>query len=78
MKHSVNLIRELINYIWPTDKAGKPINRPVDVFNHVIDAGKYIILDYLIKYFKNAFKIKHNPEELVFFKNSKIDGKYRY
>jgi phage terminase large subunit len=38
---SVNLIEELRNYCWDTDKTGKSLNKPVDAFNHLIDAARY-------------------------------------
>lgn len=40
-KRSVNLIRELRNYAWVTDKAGNPTNKPIDAFNHGIDSLRY-------------------------------------
>lgn len=40
-KRSVNLIRELRNYAWVTDKNGEPTNKPIDAFNHIIDATRY-------------------------------------
>jgi phage terminase large subunit len=42
-KRSVNLIRELRNYSWVADKTGQPTNKPVDAFNHGIDAMRYAI-----------------------------------
>jgi len=42
-KRSVNLIKELRNYSWVTDKEGKPTNKPIDAFNHGIDALRYAI-----------------------------------
>lgn len=39
---SVNLIRELRRYAWDTDKDGNHLNRPVDAFNHAIDAMRYV------------------------------------
>ena len=38
---SVNLIKELRNYTWDTDKTGNKINKPIDAFNHGIDALRY-------------------------------------
>lgn len=46
-KRSVNMIRELRKYSWDQDKNGKPLNVPVDAFNHTIDAARYI---YVKKY----------------------------
>ncbi len=42
-KRSVNLIKELRNYAWVSDKDGKPTNKPIDAFNHGIDAVRYAI-----------------------------------
>lgn len=40
-RSSVNLIKEFRNYTWDTDKTGKKINKPIDSFNHAIDAIRY-------------------------------------
>lgn len=40
-KRSVNAIREYRNYLWQTDKDGKILNVPMDLFNHAMDAGGY-------------------------------------
>ena len=45
-KRSTNLINELRNYTWDSDKTGKLLNAPVDQFNHAIDAARYAITDY--------------------------------
>lgn len=39
---SVNIIKELRNYKWDTDKTGKTLNRPVDFWNHAIDSMRYV------------------------------------
>jgi phage terminase large subunit len=41
-KRSLNLIRELRSYVWATDKAGATLNKPIDNFNHSIDALRYL------------------------------------
>jgi len=41
---SVNLIKELRNYIWDKDKNGKQLNKPVDNYNHLIDALRYAVM----------------------------------
>ncbi len=38
---STNLIKELRNYSWDKDKQGKTLNKPIDAFNHAIDAVRY-------------------------------------
>ncbi len=38
---SSNLIKELQNYKWVEDKNGNLLNRPIDAFNHAIDALRY-------------------------------------
>jgi phage terminase large subunit len=38
---SVNLIKELRNYKWAQDKNDELLNKPVDDFNHLVDAMRY-------------------------------------
>jgi phage terminase large subunit len=38
---SQNLIKELRAYCWDTDKQGTRLNKPIDNFNHAIDALRY-------------------------------------
>jgi len=38
---STNIIKELRNYRWKTDKNGKALNVPIDHWNHGIDALRY-------------------------------------
>lgn len=40
-KKSVNLIKELRNYVWDKDKDGNTLNKPIDKYNHLIDAMRY-------------------------------------
>lgn len=45
---SINLIKELRNYTWKTDKkTGKSLNVPIDDWNHALDAARYAISDLL-------------------------------
>jgi phage terminase large subunit len=39
---SINLIKEARNYSWDKDKLGNQIGKPIDTFNHCIDAVRYI------------------------------------
>ena len=43
-QRSVNLIKELRNYSWVTDKEGNATNKPIDSFNHAIDAVRYAVM----------------------------------
>jgi len=43
-KNSYNIIKELKNYTYQQDKDGKWLNRPIDAFNHAIDAIRYVVL----------------------------------
>jgi phage terminase large subunit len=43
-KSSENLIKELRNYTWITDKTGKNLNKPIDAYNHCIDAMRYFAI----------------------------------
>ena len=40
-ERSLNIIKELRSYQWAKDKEGKTLNKPVDAFNHAIDAIRY-------------------------------------
>jgi phage terminase large subunit len=40
-KDSMNLIKEFQNYKWQEDKNGNLLNRPIDKFNHAVDAIRY-------------------------------------
>jgi len=40
-KRSVNGIKEYRNYLWKTDKEGRIINTPIDLWNHFLDAMRY-------------------------------------
>jgi len=41
-KRSLNIIKELRNYRWALDKEGNKLNKPIDAFNHAIDAMRYL------------------------------------
>jgi len=43
----VNFITEISNYTWDEDKFGKKINKPIDDFNHLIDAMRYGMEDFI-------------------------------
>lgn len=47
---STNLEKEMRNYKWVEDKNGNLLNKPIDAFNHAIDAARYAI-----------FSKKNNP-----------------
>ena len=42
----VNFITEISNYMWDKDKFDNPINKPVDDFNHLMDAMRYALESY--------------------------------
>ena len=46
---STNLIKELRRYMWDKDKQGKTLNKPIDAFNHCIDAMRYLAVMKLSK-----------------------------
>ena len=41
----VNVLTEFSNYTWEEDKTGKKLNKPVDDFNHAMDAIRYAVSD---------------------------------
>lgn len=46
-KSSTNLITEMRNYQWATDRQGKQTGSPIDAQNHAIDALRYVALNKL-------------------------------
>lgn len=56
-EQSINLIKELRNYVWDKDKNGDKINKPIDNYNHAIDAIRYFAMMELKKTQDIVFKI---------------------
>ena len=54
---SKNLINELRNYIWLTDKEGNKLNKPIDAYNHAIDAMRYALTSQLADPHKGEYHI---------------------
>ena len=44
----VNFITEISNYSWDKDKLGSRLNKPIDDFNHLMDAMRYGLEQYII------------------------------
>ena len=47
-RRSTNTIRESKNYVWAQDKDGKWLNKPIDLFNHSMDAIRYVVLEEIL------------------------------
>lgn len=61
-QRSVNGIKEFRNYQWKVGKDGKPLNVPIDYWNHFIDATRYGST-YLLNKTTNKFKNRvHIPK----------------
>lgn len=43
----VNFLTEISNYTWDVDKFGTKLNRPIDDFNHLMDAMRYALEKYI-------------------------------
>ena len=43
----VNFITEINNYTWGSDKFGNRLNVPIDDFNHLMDAMRYALEEYI-------------------------------
>lgn len=43
-----NFMTEISNYTWDTDKFGNKVNKPIDDFNHLMDAMRYALEKYII------------------------------
>ena len=45
----VNFLTEISLYVWDKDKFGNNLNRPIDDFNHLMDAMRYALEEYVRK-----------------------------
>ena len=45
-ENSLNLLTEIYNYCYAQDKFGNWVDKPIDNFNHALDALRYIIVYY--------------------------------
>jgi len=52
---STNMINELRSYIWATDREGNSLNKPIDNYNHCIDAMRYIAIEKMKNKKKTRF-----------------------
>jgi len=43
----VNFLTEISNYTWDVDKFGKKLNVPIDDFNHLMDAMRYALEEFV-------------------------------
>ena len=43
----VNFLTEIGNYQWDEDKFGNKVNKPIDCFNHLMDAMRYALEKYI-------------------------------
>ena len=44
VRGSENIIDEITNYVWQEDKNDEFINKPIDKFNHALDALRYVCI----------------------------------
>ena len=53
-----NLRKEFRSYKWATDKNGNSLNKPIDKFNHLLDALRYVALIHLKKHNRGWYSIR--------------------
>lgn len=59
-KRSVNLIKEFKNYTYQQDKNGNWLNKPIDAWNHGIDAGRYWVLAEVLGHVSKVVRINES------------------
>lgn len=64
-KRSVNIIKEIQNYTYQQDKNGNWLNKPIDAYNHAIDAIRYWVLAEVLGHVSKVVQIR--PEDLSIF-----------
>lgn len=47
-KRSTNAIKEFRNYTYRQDKEGKWLNEPIDMYNHIVDSARYVIMSKVL------------------------------
>ena len=47
-RRSTNTLKEFRNYTYSQDKEGKWLNVPIDAFNHMIDASRYVVINEVL------------------------------
>jgi phage terminase large subunit len=62
---SVNLIKELRQYMWDTDKDGKNLNVPLKINDHAIDALRYLITYPAIKNKKRQVLVNGGGTKII-------------
>ena len=60
---SFNILREIKRYKWATDRNNEATDKPLDVYNHSMDAVRYAV-DYATRR-GTAFQIIHNPSRYI-------------
>ena len=56
-KRSVNAIKEFRNYKWIKNKNSEITNKPIDAFNHAVDAVRYVALNKLMVSYSGKYYI---------------------
>ena len=56
----VNFLTEVTNYQWAKDKFDNSINKPIDDFNHLMDAMRYAIEPYIIQHKNSVQTFRHS------------------
>lgn len=47
-RRSMDIIKEFRNYTYQQDKEGKWLNKPIDIWNHAIDAIRYVVMNEVL------------------------------
>lgn len=47
-KRSTNAIKEFHNYTYRQDKEGKWLNEPIDMYNHIVDSTRYVVMSKIL------------------------------
>lgn len=63
-ERSIETIKEYRNYTWQTDKQGKVLNVPIDIWNHSMDGIRYAITSLLNT--KRTGPTQHRPKHKTF------------
>ena len=64
-RRSTPLIKELQSYKWRVDASGNTLNTPTDIFNHALDAARYVALNRLIAHREAKGAVRSNAKPYI-------------
>lgn len=75
---SRNMITEKNNYTWRKDKNGELLNQPVDAFQHLFDAARYVCISEFKHLIDRPFEASYPEDDLLQHGFKTVEEKIKY